>query len=619
MMSALRKIVAGVLGGFVGGALVGLTEAVVIAVWGGAEEFGVFLFGTISYGLIGAVLGGGAALASVVLPFLARDSVAAAGFSAGSVAALLALAVTRFRVVRDLFAENLPVTSQSGIEVHGGLLVGAVVVFVVARRLLVALARGGAGVVSSAAAGIFLVLIGAAASTVLNATAVPVPAPSAPATATGPNAILIITDTLRADHVGAYGSISTKTPGMDRLAKDGVVFERAFSQSSWTRPSIATILTSLYPASHKVMYKTDLLPDGVSTVAETMRDAGYRTVGYVTNINVAPSFHFDQGFQEYHYLAPEFFFGAGDSASKLALYSGMRLLRERFLSKQKFVQNYYQDAQTVNGAALPWIDRSSKQPFFTLIHYMDPHDPYFEIPYNGVAVARVDTPNPDPSQRDRLERLYASNVEYMDRFIGNLVEALKAAGVYDNTMIVLVADHGEEFYEHKGWWHGTTLYDEETHVPFLVKLPKNAKAGTRVKSTVQLLDVAPTIVAACGVPTPQCFQGRDLFSDAKAPVAFYAQEDHEGNVLESVRSDRWKMILANEGNPRGLAPLELYDMQADPGESRNLAGEQPEVVARLKDDLEHLRTFAKSGAVTGQSGALDNASKERLRALGYVN
>jgi len=617
-MDVLRKIVAGISGGFVGGALVGLGEAVVVAGWGGAEEFGVFSFAVLAYGLIGAAIGAGAAIASIALPFLARDGAAAAGLAGGTATALLALAITRFRVVRDVFAENLPIASRSGIEVHLGLLVAALVVFVVVSRLLRALARGRAGLLSSALAAVVLVVVGVAGSAVLNATAIKTAVVPAPATAKGPNAILIIADTLRADHVGAYGSTSTKTPGIDRLAKDGVVFEKAYAQSSWTRPSIATIMTSLYPASHKVMYKTDLLPDGVTTVAEAMRENGYRTVGYVTNINVAPSFHFDQGFQEYYYLAPEFFFGAGDSASKLALYSVMRLLRERFLSKEKFVQHYYQDAQTVNGAALPWIDRNSAQPFFTLIHYMDPHDPYFEIPYNGVAVARVDTPNPDPSQRDRLERLYASNVEYMDRFIGNLIEALKAANAYDNTMIVLVADHGEEFYEHKGWWHGTTLYDEETHVPFVVKLPKNAKAGTRVKSAAQLLDVAPTIVAACGGAALRCFQGRDLFSDAKAPLALYAQEDHEGNVLESVRNERWKMILANEGNPRGLAPVELYDMQADPVESRNLAGEQAEVVAGLKNDLEQLRAFARSGAVAGQSGALDDAAKERMRALGYL-
>lgn len=617
-MQALKKIPAAILGGFVGGSLVGLLEALVVAMTGGAEEFGVFRFGAISYGLIGAAIGAGGGVASVVLPFLARDGAAAAALAGGGVAALLGLAVTRFRIVRDVFAESLPIASGQGIAVHLGLLVGALLVLWLVRRLLLSISRGGGGILSSAVAAVLLVVTGVAATAVLDATATGKSAPTTPGSAQGPNVILIIADTLRADHLGSYGSTTTKTPQMDRLAKDGVVFENAFSNSTWTRPSVATIVTSLYPSSHRVMLKTDLLPEGVTTIAETLREGGYRTVGYVTNINVAPSFHFEQGFQEYYYLAPEFFFGATDSGSKLAFYSGMRLVRERFFAKEKWVQHYYQDAQTVNGGALPWLDRNAGGPFFTLIHYMDPHDPYFEIPYNGVAIARVDTPNPDPSQRDRMMSLYSSNIEYLDRFVGNVIEALKAAGQYDNTAIALVSDHGEEFYEHKGWWHGTTLYDEESRVPIIVKLPKNAKAGTRVKTPAQLLDVAPTLTSAAGVPVPDAWQGRDLFSDKPAPAALFQEEDHEGNILHSIRTDRWKLILANEGNPRGLAPVELYDMQADPKETTNVASKNAAIVEQLRTDLETLKTMAASGAVTGETGAIDNAARERLRALGYV-
>ncbi|HYC01367.1 MAG TPA: sulfatase [Candidatus Limnocylindrales bacterium] len=621
-MQALRKIIAGAIGGFIGGALVGLVEAVVVALGGGAEEFGVFLFGAISYGLIGTAIGGGAGLGTVILPFLARDSAASAGFCAGTVAALLGLAVARFRIVRDVFAENLPIGSAQGIIVHVGLLIGAILVFWLVRRFVLRIARSGAPILASLLVGGVLVGVGAGATFLLNAVAIPSPPTPEAGTAQGANAILIIADTLRADHVGAYKLTGIKTPGMDRLASDGVLFEKAYTNSSWTRPSVATIMTSLYPSSHKVMYKTDLLPEGVTTVAEAMREAGYRTVGYVTNINVAPSFQFQQGFQEYYYLSPAFFFGATDSGSKLSFYSGIRLVRERFFSKQKWVQNYYQDAQTVNGGALPWLDRNSREPFFTVIHYMDPHDPYFEIPYNGNAIARVDTPHPDPSQRDRMMKLYADNIVYMDRFIANLIEALQASGVYDNTTIVLVADHGEEFYEHKGWWHGTTLYDTEMHVPLLVKLPKSAQAavkpGTRIKTWAQLLDVAPTILAASGVSIPEAFQGRDLFSQTPVPQALFAEEDHEGNILHSVRTERWKLITANEGNPRGLAPVELYDIAADPGETRNVAADHPDVVAELRSTLDALKQMAAARAVAGESGAIDPAAKEKLRSLGYA-
>jgi arylsulfatase A-like enzyme len=618
-MQAFQKIPSAVLGGFVGGCLVGLAEAVVIAVAGGGDEYGVFRFGAISYGLIGAALGAGVGVGTSILTFFARDARSAGALAAGGVAALLGLAVARFRIVRDVFAESLPIASGQGLAVHAGLLVGAVVVLWLVRRLVLATSReGSAGIVSSAVLAVALVGVGSGATAVLDGMTTAKPVPSQPGTAQGPSVILIIADTLRADHIGAYGSKATKTPGMDRLARDGVVFENSFANSTWTRPSVATILTSLYPSSHKVMYKTDLLPDPVETIAETMKGAGYRTVGYVTNINVAPSFHFEQGFQEYYYLTPEFFFGATDSGSKLSFYSGMRLVRERFFAKDKWVQHYYQDAQTVNGGALPWLDRNASGPFFSLVHYMDPHDPYFEIPYNGVAVARVDTPNPDPSQRDRLADLYASNVEYLDRFIGNLIEALKASGHYDDTAIALVADHGEEFYEHKGWWHGTTLYDEESRVPIIVKLPKNAKAGTRVKAPAQLLDVAPTLLAAVGMTSPEAMQGRDLFSDTPAPAALFQEEDHEGNVLHSIRTDRWKLIVANEGNPRGLAPVELYDMTADPKETKNVAAEHADVVEKLKADLETLKVMAASKAVTGTSGAVDAATAEKLRSLGYL-
>jgi arylsulfatase A-like enzyme len=618
-VEALRKIPAAAIGGLVGGCLVGLAEASLIATTGGGEEFGVFRFAAISYGLIGAALGVILGLFTAALPFVARDARSAAALSTGTVAAVLGFVVARFRIVRDIFLENLPIGSDDGMIVHVGLLVSALLVLLVVRSIVLAVSReGGSAVVATTVLALLLVGAGAAASAGLDMMVKPKLVPSEPGTATGPSVILIVADTLRADHVGAYGSTITKTPAMDRLARDGVVFENAFANSTWTRPSVATILSSLYPSSHKVMHKTDLLPEAVTTIAEVMRDAGYRTAGYVTNINVASDFRFDQGFQEYHYLAPEYFFGATDSCAKLAFYSAMSLVRERFFSEEKWVQYYYQDAQAVNGEALPWLDRNGAGPTFTLIHYMDPHDPYFELPYNGVAVARIDTPNPDPSQRDRMASLYAGNVDYLDRFLGNLVEALKQTGRYDDTVIALVSDHGEEFYEHRGWWHGTTLYDVESRVPFIVKLAKNQKAGTRVKGWAQLLDVAPTLAGAAKVAAPPDWQGRDLFSNAPAPEALFQEEDHEGNVLHSIRAGKWKLIVANENNPRGLAPMELYDLQADPKETKNLAAEQSEVVAKLSGELAALRVIAGSRAVSRPGGAHDRATHGNPESPGYA-
>jgi arylsulfatase A-like enzyme len=595
-MAALTKIPAAAIGGLVGGCLVGLAEAVVIATSGG-DEYGVFRFAAVSYGLVGAALGAVLGVLTAAAPFLARDARLAAALSTGATAATLGFAVARSRLMRDVWPDQLALGSNDDLLVHAGLVAGALVVLLALRRLVLALTReGGSGILATTSLALVLVIGAAAASAGLDMVDRPKPSPPVPGTATGPSVILIIADSLRADHVGAYGSTRATTPAIDRLARDGVVFENAFAVSTWTRPSVATIFTSLYPSSHGVQRKADSLPEAAPTLAESMRDAGYRTVGYVTSSDIGPAFGFGQGFQEYHFLSPELHFGATASGAKLAFYDAMRVARERLLTEAKSVELYYQDARAVNGAALPWLDRNGAGPAFMLIHYMDPHDPYFEMPYNGVAVARVDTPSPDPSQRDRIASLYAGNVEYLDRFIGNLVEALKQAGRYDETIIALVADHGEEFYEHRGWWHGTTLYDEESRVPLIVKLAKNQKAGTRVKGWARLLDVAPTLAGAAKVPAPPAWQGRNLFSDAPAPEALYQEENHEGNVLRSIRTAKWKLIVSNENNPRGLAPVELYDMQADPKETKNVAAEQADVVAKLTGELAALRVAAGSGA-----------------------
>ncbi len=615
-MELIRRIVAGAFGGATGGALVGLAEAGVIASAGG-EEYWAFVFGSVAYGLIGAAAGAGWGFVSTIFPF-DKTSGMTMGTAAGFVGAGLGFVVARFRVIRDVFAESLILATPTGLVVHLGLLAVAAILFLVLRRALGGAAerRGAASTGMRWFGG--LVALGVLLGTLLTFAVGGAPAvvPTA-ATASGPNVVLVIVDTLRADRLGAYGGTRVATPNIDALAKDSVVFDNAFANSSWTRPAIATILTGLYPASHKVMHKTDLLPDAVSTIAEVMGEGGYRTAGFVTNINVAPSFNFQQGFDSFSYLSPAFFFGATDSGAKLSLYSGMRLVRERFLSNKKYVQNYYQDAETVNGLVLPWVDDSARDPFFALVHYMDPHDPYFDIPYDGRAVARVDTPNPAPERAEELAKLYDSNVAYLDRFVGDLVGVLKSSGVYEDTVIAFVSDHGEEFYEHKGWWHGTTLYDEQIHVPLFFKLEKSQHAGTRVPDLAAQVDIAPTLAATAGLGVPTGMQGRDLFGNTKVPEMIYAEEDHEGNDLESVRSLAWKLVLANPGNPRRLEAIELYDLNEDPGETYNLAAFKKDRVAKMTESLAALRLLAGSNAVSGSSGEIDPAVAEKLKSLGY--
>jgi arylsulfatase A-like enzyme len=431
-------------------------------------------------------------------------------------------------------------------------------------------------------------------------------------------------DTLRADHLSSYDPSHVQTPHIDRLARDGARYANAFAQASWTRPSVATILTGLYPSSHGAVHKADLLPGRVDTLAEQLQRGGYRTVGFANNANVSPAFNFQQGFDEYGYLAPAFFFAASEPAAQLTLYSGLRLVRERFLARRVDVHNYYQPAEVVTAEVKRWLDHrpANDPPFFLFAHYMDPHDPYMVHPYNGEGAARVANPNPPAAQAERLHRLYAGEVAHLDEHLGALFADLTARGLYERTLVILTSDHGEEFQEHGGWWHGTTLYDEQIRVPLLVKPPRKDGGGRVVEELATSLDIAPTVLAAAGLPVPETIQGHVLPLDggrAPARTSVFAEEDLEGNVLFAVRTPEWKLINANPGNPRGLAEEEVYHVAVDPKEREELRARAPGELQSLRAELGRSLQEARAHAGATEQGGTDAATQERLRALGYVN
>jgi arylsulfatase A-like enzyme len=353
-----------------------------------------------------------------------------------------------------------------------------------------------------------------------------------------------------------------------------------------------------------------------------MQAHGYVTGGLVSNINLAPSFGFDQGYDEYVYLAPDYIAGAQESSSKLVLY---QILRKVWftLKPGKSVGDYYQSAETVNAHAFEWLDRHQTSRFFYFLHFMDPHDPYFEHPYNGKAIARV-AGDPAPSLAPEMLQLYRGEITYLDGQIARLIERLKKDGLYDSTLIVVTADHGEEFHEHGGFWHGLTLYDEQIAVPLLIKWPKgHSAAPPRVEGLARQIDIAPSILAHVGAPIPASMQGIDLLAPRDGlqdkDRLHLAEEDHEGNVLRAMRTERWKLIESNEGNPRGLPPRELFDIPADPHEKTNLHDRQPEVAADLRSKMDATQEFARSHAIEGGGAAsLSQSQEEALRALGYI-
>jgi arylsulfatase A-like enzyme len=595
-ITPLRAVGLALLGGAWGGALAGLGEAVLItATAAPPDEYGLFPFAIVWYGLLGCGLGVVAVSVLGLLQGLRRRSVTAPlGVALAATVALLGFVVGRYHVAQRVFGEQLVTSSAQGVLVHAVLLL-------VATGVAALLGMMGRRVQRRPLAAL-VALLGCTVlvSLVARAAAPRVAPPLRQASASAdkhPNIILIVVDTLRADAVGIHGAGPTATPNLDRLAREGVRFERAYAQSSWTRPSIATILTGLYPSAHGAVRKLDPLPDEIVTIAEALRAGGYWTAGFVSNINVAPIFNFQQGFSEYRYLAPSFYFGATDSATRLAIYKGLRVLRERLFGHRKYFYHYYQDAEVVNDAVIDWIDERPPSPFFLLVHYMDPHDPYFEMPYNGYGVARVSNPSPPADSAPELRRLYAEDVSYFDEHLGRLLQKLRDTGLYEKSIVALTADHGEELFDHGGWWHGTTLYEEQIHVPLVVRRPREPNAGAIVAQPVRTLDIVPTLLTAASIAVPAAVQGRDLFSSATAePAVLYAEEELEGNVLAAVRQGDWKLISANAGNPRGLQMLELYNLRDDPSERRNLAATEPQRVQALLQELDRQRRMAAAPA-----------------------
>jgi arylsulfatase A-like enzyme len=224
-----------------------------------------------------------------------------------------------------------------------------------------------------------------------------------------------------------------------------------------------------------------------------------------------------------------------------------------------------------------------------------------------------------------MHRLYVGEIEYLDTNFGKLLAKLRKAGLYDDSVILLVSDHGEEFQDHGGWWHGLTLYEEQVNVPLLVKWPKGERAAPPVSQRLaRLIDVAPTLIAQAGAERPEAMQGVDLSIDpsmlSPKDEEVFAEEDHEGNVLWSLRTKEWKLLQANPDNPRGLPEQELFHVSVDRGEKHDLAGgDHMSVELELAEHADLQRAFAEGEAVAG-GGDVEMTLEEcrQLMNLGYV-
>lgn len=410
-----------------------------------------------------------------------------------------------------------------------------------------------------------------------------------------PNVILVLIDTLRADHLGCYGYGKETSPNIDAFAENASLFEKAFAQSSWTKPSVASLLTGLLPRSHTANRREDALPGEALTLAERLGALGYRTAGFVTNTNVAAEFGFAQGFETYELLL--------DADERLG----------------------YARAEVLVTRGLAWLGEERKEPFFLYLHATDPHDPYTFAPGGKESVGSTDymealeageIPS-DSRTRDRLLELYDGKIRYLDRELGRFFDDLRTQDLYRDSLIVLVSDHGEEFEEH-GWWrHGKTLYQEQLHVPFLVKWPGSRPSG-RIGEVVQHVDLVPTVLDFLGAPLARGLPGRSLFRLVESGAAFdpvvssYLRSD--GREVESVVYREQKLVRTLVYD-REAPPFALFDLANDGGETKNLLEMQRSAFDFL-DSL--LRRPVEGPELAAVPAAIDEATRRRLEALGYI-
>jgi len=432
------------------------------------------------------------------------------------------------------------------------------------------------------------------------------------------NVLMIVVDTLGAGHVGCLNPRLDTTPNIDRLASSGVLFNRAYSPAPWTQPSVSALMTGRMPSHTGVLHLYDQLSDENETLAELLQDRGFATRGIVSHFLIAAKLGFAQGFGSY------------DESAVVPHHRGI-------------------SSPQVTAKALEQLDALQDKRFFMFLHFFDPHAHYLHHPefdrtswYKGpardwdlkITELRKHLDDLGPDDVRFLRDLYREEIAFTDAYIGMILDRLEALGLREKTLVILTADHGEEFMEH-GWiGHTRNLHDTLVHVPLIISLP-GAITPASVDSPVGLVDIVPTLmdlsgkavtdpgwdgmslapILAGGAPD---FRNRPLFHEVAFP---YRKDDAgtpvdaNGTFLAAVSQGRWKLI-----HDLTRDQWSLYDRQNDPWEQRDVAAEQGPMVRRLRNILsdweqDKVPTWGLDG---GKQNPLDKELEKRLKSLGYI-
>lgn len=435
-----------------------------------------------------------------------------------------------------------------------------------------------------------------------------------------PNVIVIVIDCLRARDLGYWGSSLNASPALDRLAMQGVVFKNAYSNAPWTKPSVATLFTSQYPNTHGVVGFRDALSDRWLTIAEVLKNNAYHTCFFNGgNHNFAQPMNFHQGFD----------------------YFDSSIARK--------------DASVLTDEFLSYLAKPFSQPFFAYIHYMDAHQPYkknkftnsfisdnnilfdpatestgIELTVSSVIVRKLYLAGKlSPDDQQYLKGLYNSQIRYIDENVQRIISYLESAHLYDDTIIIITADHGEEFFEHHNYEHGHTLYNELLHVPLI--LTGGRFEHKTVQKTVQLIDVMPTVLDLLQIAISNGYcQGVSLYNTIAAGDAVpeggkvYATGTlYFDKKFTAICGD--KKVIFNTGDTSNQNPMighasaerfEFYNLLHDPLEQEPLTEDADAEFSKIKEMLLRFSTAASPDA--RQKATVDKSLEEQLKSLGYV-
>ncbi len=395
---------------------------------------------------------------------------------------------------------------------------------------------------------------------------------------TPPSVIVILLDTLRQDHLGSYGYSRPVSRHLDAFARDAVRFTGLVPSSSWTRPSVASLLTSTYPGVHGAVDRGERIRPGLTWIADAFEAAGYETEGIMTNPNCVPMWGFGNEFDRFVDMGTEQWHTLDD--------------KEAMLRASRSIRN------------------AAGRPQFLYVHALAPHEPFTPPePFKSQFATTADLPEGEARDRKEAVDLYDAEIAYFDSLFREFVADLKSAGVYDSSVIVFVSDHGEEFWDHGGFGHGKTLYEEQLRVPLLMKLPNNRRAGTVEDAMLEMVDIAPTLLDLAELPPQASFQGTSfapLFSGGPWTKSLgYASLRLDDKSMESSKTASLKFIQDLAAGSEAW-----YDLATDPKELEAFDAPPAEAGA--------VKTYARTVGAMGAAGLHIMITHDASAALGVT-